>query len=311
MEPRPWTARDAALLGLTIVAWGTNYLFVRVGLSSAGPLWLAALRASAGAGALGAYFLFARPPSRLTPRERGLALLVGIPNTAGLLGFWFVAAASVPPGQTAVVIYTYPLWVALLSVPLLSLRLGVGHWAAIVGGFAGVTLVSQPWAGGHAAIPTLALGELIAAAVCWSVATVLVQRLFRREALPAANGYQMLAGAGVLLLLAVVFEGSALPRFTPSLTVAVLWMGVYGTAFAYAVWFFLLGKVPAPTLSAYAFLVPIVALGASAVFLGERLDAEQAIGVVLVLLSIYGISRASARPRPSGSPPGAPAIRSD
>jgi len=115
----------------------------------------------------------------------------------------------------------------------------------------------------------------------------------------------------VLLLLAVVFEGSALPRFTPSLTVAVLWMGVYGTAFAYAVWFFLLGKVPAPTLSAYAFLVPIVALGASAVFLGERLDAEQAIGVVLVLLSIYGISRASARPRPSGSPPGAPAVRSD
>jgi len=41
------------------------------------------------------------------------------------------------------------------------------------------------------------------------------------------------------------------------------------------------------------------------------LDAEQAIGVVLVLLSIYGISRASARPRPSGSPPRAPAIRSD
>lgn len=295
MPARPWTPRDILLLAFTLVAWGTNYLFVRVGLSAAGPLWLAALRAGAGLLALAVYFLLVAPRVPLTPSRRWWALLVGIPNTAGLLGLWFLAASAVPPGQTAVVIYTYPLWVALLSIPLLGARLRVTHWLAIVGGFVGVLLVSEPWAGGSGRIPTVALLELLGAAVSWSVATVLVQRTFRAEEMAAVNGYQLLGGAVVLFAAALLFEPHHLPVDQPALWSSVLWMGVYGTAFAYAVWFYLLGKVPAATLSAYAFLVPIVALGASAVFLGERLDLLQAVGVALVLLAIYGISRTEGR----------------
>lgn len=283
------------LLGLTIVAWGMNYLFVRVGLGAATPLWLAALRAGTGAVALGLYLLAVPPPVRLRGNDRRFALLIGVPNTAIFLGLWFVAAATVPPGQAAVLIYTYPLWVALFSVPLLEHRLGSLHWVSIAVGFGGIFLVSQPWVGASSRPPLISFLELLASAVSWAISTVLVQRRFRPEQMPAVNGYQILAGGATLLGLALLFDPRHLPVPGLTLWVSVFWLGVVGTAFAYAVWFDLLGKVPAATLSGYAFLVPLVALGASAAFLGERLDLIQGAGVAAVVGSIYGVSRAEAR----------------
>ncbi|HTP54059.1 MAG TPA: DMT family transporter [Thermoplasmata archaeon] len=295
MEPRHPDARSALLLGLTFVAWGNNYLFVRVGLVSASPIWLAALRAGVGVLALGLILLFVPPRVRLTGADRRFALLLGVPNTAAFLGLWFLAAASVSPGQSAVIIYTFPLWVALLSVPILRQRLGAGHWISMAIGFAGVLLVSQPWVGGAARPPLLALVELLGAAICWAFATVVVQRRYRPEAMASVNGYQLLGGALVLLALAVAVDPKHLPVPSPSLWVSVAWLGVFGTAFAYAVWFDLLGRIPAATLSGYSFFVPLVALSVSAVFLGERLDPAQGVGFVLILGSIYGISRAKIR----------------
>jgi drug/metabolite transporter (DMT)-like permease len=314
VEARPWNGRSVVLLALTIFAWGTNYLFVRIGLQSATPLWLAALRAGSAALALGVYFLAVPLRTRLDGTERIIALLIGVPNTAVFLGLWFLAAESVPPGQSAVIIYTFPLWVALLSVPVLRQRLGSLPWLAIALGFAGVLLVSQPWAAGPTRPPFFALLELLGAAISWAIATVVVQRRFAPEAMATVNGYQLLSGAVVLLLLAVAIDPRDLPVESPSLWIAVGWLGVFGTAFAYAVWFDLLGRVPAPTLSAYSFLVPLVALGASATFLGERLDVTQAAGIALVVVSIYGISRAQSRkamaPRPLRPPPPSEAANS-
>ena len=164
------------------------------------------------------------------------------------------------------------------------------HWAAIATGFGGILLVSQPWSGGPA--PAIPLLELLGAAVSWAFATVVIQRYFRPDQMASVNGHQLLAGAVVLLAFGFALDPSHLPAEAPVLWVSVAWLGIVGTAFAYSVWFHLLGRVPAPTLSAYLFLVPLVALSDSALFLGERLDLIQGAGVILVLCSIYGISRA-------------------
>jgi len=131
VEPRPWTASSVALFGLTVLAWGGNYLFVRVGLAHASPIWLATFRAGLGLLGFGAYLLLRGGPTRLDLRAKRTAFLLGIPNTAVFFGLWFGAARSVPAGQAAVVIYTFPLWVALLSIPVLRRRLTGSHWALV------------------------------------------------------------------------------------------------------------------------------------------------------------------------------------
>lgn len=295
MPARPGTVPTAFLFGLMVLAWGGNYLFVRVGEGYVPPLWLATLRAGLGTVALGAYLTLRPPKVPFSRADRRDALLLGIPNTAIFLGLWFVAAAQVPPGQAAVLVYTFPLWVALLSPWVLGGRVGPGRWLGIVLGFLGVVLLSQPWATGGQRPPTEAVVELLLAAVSWASATVAFQKRFSPASLPLANGYQLLGGATALLATSAALHEVSGPVAAPALWVSVAWLGLFGTAFAYGVWFFLLRSVPAPSLSAYAFLVPLTALLLSAVFEGERLDWAQLGGVVLVLLGVYRVGRVSAQ----------------
>jgi probable blue pigment (indigoidine) exporter len=269
-----------------------NYLFVNIGLGYSSALWLALLRASFGAAATAVLLTPLRRWGRLDRRGRRDAMLLGLPNTTAFFVLWFLAGRAVLPGVAAVVIYTFPLWVALLSAPVLGHRLSARHWVSVAGGFLGVALVSQVWAVLSSTVPPLAILELLGAAVFWALGTVLFQRRFDREEMLEANAFQLFGGALGVLALTLLFAPTPTPVATPVLLVSVLWLGVLGTAGAYTIWFHLLGRTRAATLSAYVFLVPVVALTASAILLGERLAPLQIVGVLLVLGSIYGIGGA-------------------
>ena len=290
MAPEGLDARRAAMFAGLVVAWGFNYLFVRVGLALSPPLWLAFLRA--GVGALGSLALLAATGSSgaLSGRRRGYALLLGLPNTALFFGLWMEAGASVLPGEAATVIYTFPLWVALLSSALFGRALGGLHWAAVGGGFAGIVLISEPWTGGNSFDP-VAIAELLGAALSWAFATVVLQAKFSPNEIQVANAYQLLGGSAGLLAVSLIVEPAGFPAFDPTLTATVLWLGVPGTALGYGVWFHLLARTPASHLSAYVFLVPLVALAASSVIFAERLDLGQVVGVSLVVLAVYLVGR--------------------
>lgn len=301
-----------------VVFWAFNYIFVEVGLQSASPLWLATLRAGVGAlatlpivSALGGWGALDRAGVRD-------ALLLGLPNTALFFGLWFWAAQYVLPGIAAVLIYTFPLWVALLSRPVLGDALRGQHWLSIASGFVGVALISRVGSVGTSGSPWYAIVALLGAAVSWGLGTLLFQRRFRREEMTSANAYQLAGGATALLVATVVLAPVPLPRATAGLAAAVVWLGVLGTAFAYLLWARLLGQFRAATLSAYLFLVPVVTLSASAVIFGERLTALQIVGVVLVLVSIVGVgwtkgateppSRPATRSGATRTAPGSPAV---
>jgi drug/metabolite transporter (DMT)-like permease len=282
------------LFAALVLAWGFNYLVVRVGLTASPPLWLATYRAGVGALGVLAYLTIRRPPEELDRRGRRDALLLGLPNTAAFFGLWFVAATYLLPGETAVIVYTFPLWVAILAGPLLAERLGAASAIAIAGGFTGVLLISQPWAllsGASVVLPVLAL---LGGAVAWALGTVLIQRRFGATGMLEVNAFQLIGGTAGLAIAAAIVEGPPATSSLSTLVPVAIYLGLVGTAFAYGVWFTMLGRTPAGTLSRYVFLVPVVALTASTLFLGERLDALQLVGVGLVLVAVYLTSRARA-----------------
>jgi probable blue pigment (indigoidine) exporter len=285
-----------------VTAWGVNYPVVRAMTSDGGPFWLATTRA--GIGGLAALALLAIPgeTGHLTWRDRRDAILIGLLNTGGFYGLWFAAASMVPPGETSVLIYTFPLQVAVLAVPVLGYRPGRTEIGALLGGLAGIVLVTQPWQGGLLDVVGIAL--LLVAAFCWGVGTVLYQYRFRGPQLREGNPYQLLGGAGLTLLVAALWEPSGVPAPTGAFWLDALYLGVVGTALAYAAWFSLLSRIPAATLSSFTFLVPVVAISASAIVTGERLDAVQLAGVALVAISLYalGRNRRSGSPLGSGTP---------
>jgi drug/metabolite transporter (DMT)-like permease len=277
-----------------ILAWGLNFIFVRVGLASSPPLWLAAFRATLGTAGVGVGLLAWRSNVSLNAQERRDALLLGIPTTGVFFGLWFSAASLVPPGQTAVVIYTFPLWVVILSALALGERTHPYAWASVAVGFLGVVLIEQPWSGPAGKIPLSAIAELLIAAACWAVGTIFLKARIRGPGLRAANAYQLLSGTIVLVLGAALVEPHPVIAVTSSFVISLLWLGLIGTSGANVVWFVLLERFPAPTVSTWAFLTPVVALIASVLIFAERLDVVQILGVAAVLSSAFVVARTTA-----------------
>ena len=278
---------ETGLFGILVLAWGLNYLFVRAGLSYSPPLWLAAGRTVVGLVVI-TLVLAARGPSGapLDSRGRRDAILLGLPTSAVFFGLWFVGELSVLPGEAAVIVYTFPLWVALLAHPVLGRRVTSPVAATILLGFAGIVGITQPWAAGDGGLAIPAVVELLLAAISWAVGTVVFQRRFPGPQMQEANAYQLLGGSIALVAASVVFE-PRLPPVSVDLLLILLWLGAVGTALAYAIWFWLLASVPAESLAAYVFLVPVVALAFSSALLGERIDLVQGVGVAAVVVSLY------------------------
>jgi probable blue pigment (indigoidine) exporter len=305
VSARRASALAALLFAALAVAWGFNFLFVRVGLALVSPLWFATLRSAVAAGGLLAARAVPSQRVALTRRDWRDALALGMPNSAVFFGLWFVSANFVPPGQLAVIVYTYPLWVALLSAPVLGARPNRSELVGIAVGFGGVALVTEPWNATSAA-PVWAVVALLAAAVSWSVGTVALKRRFPPKLLPATNLPQLLAASVALGVAALVAEPRTPPALSIPLLIVVAYLGLVGTAFAYTAWSFLLGRLSAATLGAYLFLVPIVALVASVLLLGERTDPVEAVGVAVVLAAIYLVGRGQSRPGSPGTDAPAP-----
>jgi probable blue pigment (indigoidine) exporter len=299
---RGWSWATWGLFLVIAVIWGFNYIFVNLGLEFASPLWLATLRAGVGVLASAAILAAFGGEGKLDRRGQRDAMLIGIPSITVFFALWFEAASSVLPGFASVVINTLPLWIALLSAPILSHHLTGRHWVSVVIGFVGVVLISQIGTLTGSSVSVVVVLELLFAAFSWALATVLFQRRFRQEEMLEANLFQLTGGFVGLVALTLVLAPTPLPTLGLGLLTTVGYLGLLGTAVGYSVWLNLLGRTRAATLGAYLFVVPVVALVASAMIFDERLSYLQLVGVVLVLVSIYGIGKAPGASDPLTTP---------
>lgn len=136
--------------------------------------------------------------ARLRTRRPGLHALRGGCACLGSCAT-IVAFAELPLADAYAVLFTLPLLVTALSVPLLGERVGQRRWAAVATGFAGVLVMVRP-GGAIEGIGALAAGS---AALFGALAVMAVRRLQRTETTEACATYGNL---GVVL-----GTGAALP----------------------------------------------------------------------------------------------------
>ena len=73
--------------------------------------------------------------------------------------------------------FCMPLFLTILSVPLLGERVGWQRIAAVLAGLGGVLLMVQPWAAGADALPALPVAIVMAGVVTWALAMISIRRM--------------------------------------------------------------------------------------------------------------------------------------
>lgn len=105
------------------------------------------------------------------PKLHAIRMLTGL---VGMVGA-FYGYAVLPLATVTALGFTMPLFLTLLSIPLLGEKVGPRRGAAVLVGFGGVLLMSVPGSGGAA--NALGTAAVLAGAVGWALSMVTIRRM--------------------------------------------------------------------------------------------------------------------------------------
>ena len=271
------------LLALSAI-WGASFMFIKIGVRELAPTTLACVRLGIGALTL-APVAFWRLGARTVTREAREAwrplVVIGLVNSAIPIVSISWAEKHIDSGLTAVIQASAPLFTALLALRFSrSERVGGVRLAGLLVGFGGVALL----VGAQPSGDLLAACAVVFAALCYAVAALYAARRLVAVS-PIVSSFGALAAASLAL---VPFAAAQLPGHVPSLgvTAAVLALGIGGTGFAYVLYYALLAGAGASRSILVTYLVPALALGYGAIFLGEPVTAPAVAGLALVLAGV-------------------------
>ena len=280
--PRRWLP---AYIALALI-WGFSFAFIEVALGSFSPGEIALGRIFLGALVLGTSLLILRggwPPRWAWGRLLVASLLfVAIPWT-----MFALAQTQVTSSLAAVINGATPLMTLLATLIIFrEERPSPLRIVGLVLGFAGVLIVvGWTTAGGS----PVAIAELIIAITCYGIGYPFVRRYLvgpRAPSVmsPVTMAFGLLAWGVVLTIPAALLTGRPDTPPTVAALGSLVALGVLGSGIAYILSFRVVTDTDATTASTVTYVIPLVAVSAGALLLGEPLHWSEAVGGVIVLV---------------------------
>jgi drug/metabolite transporter (DMT)-like permease len=130
---------------------------------------------------------------------------------------------------------------------------------------------------------------MLAAVVGWSLGTLVQKRVARPETALSFTCAQLLFGGVFQLLMSLVDNEWAhfeVAQVSWTSALALLYLIVFGSIITFNCYLWLLTRVPAPTVTTYALVNPVVAMFLGAIVLNERLTPLALTAAALVLLGV-------------------------
>lgn len=226
------------------------------------------------------FLLATRAPLGLQPRERVIALAIGL-----ILGFNNItlnlAIERVPVPVAILVFYTYPVWMALWSWMRGHERFTPAGAVGVLLAFAGLTLTL-----GVAPVLPDPVGVALAlvSALSWVVVLSLSTHYLAAAPSHARSLHMFISATGVIILCLFAFGTPAMPSGALGLTALALVPLAYGAGMLGMLWV-TAGLGPMRT-SFYMNFEPIVSIALAALVLGQTLTALQLVGAALVVVSL-------------------------
>jgi len=275
------------LVALSATCFGAMPLFAR-GAYGAGvdPSTLLLLRFGIAGAVLWLLVLLRRAP---LPRGRTLvwlALMGAVGYVAQSLAY-FVALTVTSASLLALLLYLYPILVALLAAAVLKVPLTRAKQTALVVAVLGAALTVGPVGGGN--VPGIALG--VTAALIYACYILTLTRVAHGVD-PLASSAVITTSAALVFLALATVRGSALP-LTATGWFAVLAIACISTVVAILAFLGGLARVGPTDTATVSTLEPVVTLALAVALLGESLAPLQLLGGACILVAVVRLARSN------------------
>ena len=282
------TAVDAVFYLYVPLVWGLNYIVIKAALPAfSSPLGFNAVRWAFAAALLLALVALRRERLSVAPADRPRMLALAFVGNALQQVTFVEGIRFTTAGHAALFMSLVPVMVAAASAALGLERVAPRTWAGILLSIVGLGAILRP---GAVTLPAAApWGDLLifASAACWAYYTIACRPLTVRYPPSVVATVPVLLGAAVLVLIGIP---ALRAQNWPAVSVAA-WAGVADSgglliALGYVVWSVAVRRIGASRTAVLTNLMPVVALLAAWLLLGERLDAIQTAGAVLVIAGV-------------------------
>jgi len=290
--------RDLVLIGLVVLAWGSNFTAMKLALEELPPLLFVGLRF--------AILL----PLLVVLKRPALAwwkiLAVGALINMGQFAFLFSALrADATAGLGSLLIQMQAPLTILLAFLVFGERLRAGQVAGLAVALLGVGVFALS-AGGN--VTRTGLGLIFLAALSWALGNLVLRRVGAVNML-ALFIWASLVPPVPMLALSMALEDPApfalLAGLSPRGWLSVAYVAFASTVLGYSLWGLLLSRHPAAAVTPFALLIPVVGLTVSGLVLGERPGPMDWLGGVVILAGLALIQMparrgqaTAGRPRP-------------
>jgi len=231
---------------------------------------------------------------KLERRDWLLFVSLGLVGVAAFYVVYIHAIGLTGMGVAAVLMYTAPAWVTLISVLFLKERLSGLKVGALLLACAGCALVGRVYDLDSVRLNLLGILAGLGAGLTYGLYTIFSKVAQRRHTAWTTLAYAL--GLGALFMLPLQPLADVVHALTaPPIIFWLLMLGLVPTLVGGVAFNAALRRIPASNASIVATLEPAIAALLGWAFLGERLEAMQLLGAGLISVAVVVLQRESAQ----------------
>ncbi|PLX83999.1 MAG: EamA family transporter, partial [Desulfuromonas sp.] len=226
---------------------------------------------------------------RLTPKQFGAVLLLGMTGVLGYNVAFFFGLQTVEASRAGLIIALNPVGITLLSAliggePLTPTR-SLGVLISMIGA---MLVISR----GDIALLTTGIGSgelaLFGCVLCWSLYSVIGRRAMLDLTPLTAVTYS--ATAGTLLLLPLALSHNLLQdlgSYNPAAFASVFYLAIFGTVLGFLWYYQAIRTIGTVRSGVFINFVPLFAVLFGVILLGENLSSSLIQGAILVTTGVW------------------------
>ncbi|MGG1444863.1 DMT family transporter [Brevibacillus laterosporus] len=275
--------KPALYLTFLVLMWGVNWPLSKYALTYTPPLLFAGLRTFIGGLILISFAILQRKQLHLKGTWH-IYLIASVLNIILYYGFQTIGLQYMPAGLFSAIVFLQPVLLGIFSWLWLGESMyGLKILGLLLGFFGVVSLTTDGFTG---SMSIWGIMLAIASSFSWAFGTVYMKKTAAQVDSIWMTAIQITFGSIVMLGSGSAVESWSDIAWNTLFIVVTLFISIFVIALGWLVYFKLLATIEASKVGAFTFLIPLISVIFSVLFLNEKVTINLIAGLVLITGSI-------------------------
>jgi drug/metabolite transporter (DMT)-like permease len=276
-----------ALILLSLI-WGGSFYFIKILIHDFGPWTISFLRSGCGLIVVSLIMLLLRKPFGFRTITWIPMIVMALINTAVPWSLIAFSETHLTSSMASILNATTPVWTIIVGILLFRQASSKFQWWGVGIATIGVIVLLGIKPGSFISVDRVSLICMLSATFCYAIGSQLSKRLL--------TGYSMYQISFGTLLTSVIGSGSmafstesiSLEHLVSATNIAmIVGLGVFGSGFAYILYYYMVQKGSAEFASMVTYLVPSTALIWGYTLLNEEIKWNMLLGLFIILGGVF------------------------